>query len=224
MHIRSSMELLFVSQRAERAILGDASNSLWVAQLREMSPIATETYAPMTSNSHVVASFHVHACLCAFASTHARVPKPIPVLHAHSPCAGMKLDAIYQSQIYNSGLQWGMNTLVSVADEGVERCDLLIRLGNYSRIYYQQRRRGRGMEETRARIMFGLRPYVRVFLCDWTRSKRDKDRSFQPSVPWVLSDLITVVLAISSACFTFWILVWFSDHCLSVPFEHLFIP
>lgn len=62
----------------------------------------------------------------------------IPVLHAHLLCAGMKLDAIYLSQIYNSGSERAMNTLVSVADEGVERRDLSILPGNYSRIYYQQ--------------------------------------------------------------------------------------
>lgn len=146
----------------------------------EMSPIATETYAPMASNSHEVASFRVHACLCAFASTHPRVPKCISVLHAHSLCAWMKLDAIYQSQIYNSGLQRGMNTLVSVADEGVERCDLSILPGNYSRIYYQQQRRGRGMEETRARIMFGLRPYVRFFCVIEQGQKGTKIDHFTP--------------------------------------------
>lgn len=39
----------------------------------ETSPIATETYAPMASNSH--------ACLCASASTCPHVPECIPVLH-----------------------------------------------------------------------------------------------------------------------------------------------
>lgn len=60
----------------------------------EMSPIATETYAPMASNSHAVASFRVHGCLCAYPSTRPHVLKCIPVLHAHSLCAGMKLDVI----------------------------------------------------------------------------------------------------------------------------------
>ena len=55
-------------------------------------------------------------------------------------CAHMKQDAIYRSQIYKSGAQQEMDTLVSVADQGDEQrrgvmCLLLILPGNYSTIY-----------------------------------------------------------------------------------------
>lgn len=57
-----------------------------------------------------------------------------------------------------------MNKLVSVTDEGVERCDLSIPPGNYSRIYYQKQRRGRGRQKTRLGIMFSLKFRSQVFV------------------------------------------------------------
>lgn len=51
----------------------------------------------MASNTHMVASFRVHPCMCAFARTCARVP----VLHLLLLRVEMVVDATYQPQIYN---------------------------------------------------------------------------------------------------------------------------
>lgn len=73
-------------------------------------------------------------------------------LHVCSAFVQMKQDAIHHSQVNNSGTQRGMNTLVSVADEGDEQRRgvmglLSILPGNYSAIYYNRKGGGGGGRE-----------------------------------------------------------------------------
>lgn len=156
-----------------------------------MSPIATETYGlpPVASSSHtcgwvsmsawihpsVCASFTLGFCMCVLM------------------CVQPTQHSTRLSQIYNSGAQQGMNTLVSVEDvEDEQRTGLMwllsILSGNYSTIYYQRKSEEGG--KRRYHIWFGV---VSQVFGEHEQGQRDRDRSLYPSFPWALCDLITAV-------------------------------
>ena len=66
----------------------------------------------------------VSVCVCVCVCVCVSVCSPLSVYLGFAcvfASVHMEQDVIYHSQIYNSGTQRGMNTLVSVADEGDEQ-------------------------------------------------------------------------------------------------------
>lgn len=139
----------------------------------------------------VAVSVHVYLCVCMSSSLCVYLCFACVLQRVQT-----KPDVINHSQIYNSGSQRGMNTLVSVADDGDEQRViwlLSILPGNHSAIYNQREgvRESRRQREKVSYLVWGCKS---GFWREWTRSERDRDRSLYPSLPWVLCDLITVVL------------------------------
>lgn len=89
-----------------------------------MSPIATVTYDLLrvvcssdTCGSHP----SVYVCLRGLIFLYVQLLSVYLCFACVFTCEQIKQDALCHSQIYNSGTQRGMNTLVSVADEGDEQ-------------------------------------------------------------------------------------------------------
>ena len=81
--------------------------------------MATETYGlpPVVSSSHTCGC----ESPCQFLWVHPTMCADFECIPVFCMCVQTKQDAMYHLQIYNSGTERGLNTLVSVADEGDEQ-------------------------------------------------------------------------------------------------------